>query len=523
MQQSSALNSNKKIYLLVIVCSLLRMIVASTLELGNDEVYYQAYAQHLQWNYFDHPPMVALLIRLSTLNLLFTHEFFIRLGPVICAALGTWLIFKIGTFISNEQTGLIAAILYSTSFYSSVIAGIFILPDSPQVVFWLLAEYAMICILESKVNTGEQNLYFIMLGVSAGLCIMSKVHGIFLWLGFGGYLIFYRRDVLKSRMLWFSVLITIILISPIFFWNLDNHFVNYIYHQGRIGFLGGRPDLNRLLQQVFGSVFYSNPVNFIIYILALYAVFKNRFPNPPHIYQLLLWLSFPLIIVLLVTSVFNETLPHWSGPAYLSLMLVAACWLDERTKSIRVRWLKTAGWFFVTVVTIGTLSIRFLPLRIGNRRMNYLGTGDITLDMNGWKKFALDFDTLYQSDIRSGSMKPNAIIVSDYWFPAGHLDHYYAMPFHRNLIAFGDLTSIHHFAWLNKIRPRLIKGTDAYFIYPTNEYGPPMQNLKNEFRSVEDSVLIPQFRAGKLVRYFVIYRMHHFQGDSSDYLITGIK
>ncbi len=505
------------------VCSLLRMIVAATLELGNDEVYYQAYAQQLQWNYFDHPPMVALIIRCSTLNLFLNNEFFIRLGSVICAAAGTWLIYKIGKFIRNEQTGLIAAILYSTSFYSSVIAGIFILPDSPQVVFWLLAMYSMIGIFKSETGIKTQNLYFILLGVSTGLCIMSKVHGIFLWLGFSAYLVLYRRDILKSPMLWFSVVISIIIISPIFFWNLNNQFVTYTYHQNRIGFLGGHPDLSHLFQQVLGSVFYSNPVNFIIYILAVYTLLKHRFLEPPGIYPLLLWLSFPLIIVLLVTSVFNETLPHWSGPAYLSLMLLAACWLDERARFIRIRWLKTAGWFFVLVVMIGTLCIRFLPLQIGNRELNYLGTGDITLDMNGWKKFAFDFDTLYQADIQSGKMQSGAVIISDYWFPAGHLDHYCAVPFHRNLIAFGNLNSIHHFAWLNKIRPRLINGTDAYFIYPTNEYGPPKAKLKKAFRTVGDPVLIPQFRSRQLVRYFVIYRMRHFQGDSSDYLISGIK
>ncbi len=517
------MNSSKKILLLIIGCSLLRMVVAASLELGNDEVYYQAYAQHLQWNYFDHPPMVALLIRLSTLNLFFTHEFFIRLGPILCATAGTWLIYKIGKIIRNEQTGLIAAILYSTSFYSSVIAGIFILPDSPQVVFWLLAMYSIICILNSEENIGKRNLFFILLGVSAGLCIMSKVHGVFLWFGFGTYIIIYRRDILKSPFLWLSILISLIIISPMFFWNLDNHFITYTYHQGRIGFLGSNPDPGRLIQQVLGSVFYSNPVNFIIYTLAVWALYKRRFLHPPGIYPLLLWLSFPLIIVLIVVSVFNETLPHWSGPAYFSVMLLAACWLDERAGFIRIRWLKTAGWFFATVITIGTLCIRFLPFQIGNRKINYLGAGDITLDMNGWKKFAIEFDTLYRTDIRTGIMKPGAIIISDYWFPAGHLDHYFAIPFHRNLLAFGNLNSIHHFAWLNKIRPRLMIGSDAYFIYPTNEYGPPKPDLINAFVSVDTPVFIPQFRTGQLVRYLVIYRMHHFKGDSSDYLISGIR
>ena len=66
-------------------------------------------------------------------------------------------------------------------------------------------------------------------------------------------------------------------------------------------------------------------------------------------------------------------------------------------------------------------------------------------------------------------------------------------------------------------------GSDAYFIYPTNEYGPPKTKLINAFISVDTPVLIPQFRTGQTVRYLVIYRMHHFKGDSSDYLISGIK
>ena len=37
----------------------------------------------------------------------------------------------IGKKIRNERTGLYAAVLYNTSIYSSIIAGTFILPDSP--------------------------------------------------------------------------------------------------------------------------------------------------------------------------------------------------------------------------------------------------------------------------------------------------------------------------------------------------------------------------------------------------------
>src|SRR5678815_5148494 len=103
----------QKVFYLIFISTLLRLIIAGTIEFGNDEVYYYAYALHLQWNYFDHPPGVALLIRLTTLNLHIVNELFIRLGAILCAAAGSWLAYRIGVFVKNERTGWFAAILYN--------------------------------------------------------------------------------------------------------------------------------------------------------------------------------------------------------------------------------------------------------------------------------------------------------------------------------------------------------------------------------------------------------------------------
>jgi len=107
----------KKILLLILLSLLVRSTIAGFLEFGNDEVYYWTYAQHLAWNYFDHPPMVALLIRLTTINLHFQYEFFVRLGPILCAAFNTWLVFLIGNKIETRKPGWYAALLYTSSFY----------------------------------------------------------------------------------------------------------------------------------------------------------------------------------------------------------------------------------------------------------------------------------------------------------------------------------------------------------------------------------------------------------------------
>ena len=227
-------SEKNKLFWLIGIATLVRIIVAISIDLGNDEVYYLTYAQHLQWNYFDHPPIVALLIRLTTINLFFTSEFFIRLGPILLAAINTYLIYCICNLIKNEKAGLLATFLFSSSFYSSIIAGVFILPDAPQLFFWILSIYLLLNIVLATEKTSNFNFRILIFGIIAGLCIMSKVHGVFLWIGFGLYILFYDRSLLSNKYLYFSIVFTLVIISPILIWNIENHFITYTFHSNRV-------------------------------------------------------------------------------------------------------------------------------------------------------------------------------------------------------------------------------------------------------------------------------------------------
>ena len=88
--------------------------------------------------------MAGWLIRFSTANLFFDNEFFIRLGAIASAAATTWLFFLCGKKLNNEYTGFLASAIYSATIYGSIIAGTFILPDSPQMVCWAAALYLLI-------------------------------------------------------------------------------------------------------------------------------------------------------------------------------------------------------------------------------------------------------------------------------------------------------------------------------------------------------------------------------------------
>ena len=49
-----------------VLCFAVYLIFAAILPAADDEVYYWCWAKDLQWSYYDHPPMTAVLIRLST-------------------------------------------------------------------------------------------------------------------------------------------------------------------------------------------------------------------------------------------------------------------------------------------------------------------------------------------------------------------------------------------------------------------------------------------------------------------------
>lgn len=185
---------SRYLIILIVISTAIRMFIAATIELGNDEVYYRLYALYPDLSHFDHPPMVGLIIQLFSLNLLLHSAFFLRLGAIVIGAFNIWLIYRIGKTIKNERTGFYAAFLYVASIYASIISGTFILPDTPQGLFWILSIYLMLYMLPNEPSEKNVRYLFPLLGLTLGLGILSKYTTVFLWLGIFLYFVFYRRD-----------------------------------------------------------------------------------------------------------------------------------------------------------------------------------------------------------------------------------------------------------------------------------------------------------------------------------------
>ena len=429
----------KKTWLLIAVATMLRCIIAVSIDLGNDEVYYRMYAQQLQWNYFDHPPMTGWLIRLTTLNLFFDSEFFIRLGAVISAAITTWLFFCCGKKLNNAYSGFLAAGIYTATIYGSIISGTFILPDSPQMIFWAGGLYLLINITSYTNINRTKKTDMLLFGIAMGLGMLCKIHTSFLWLGFFLYALFHNRQWFKEPVLYIAGLITLVLFYPVIQWNINNHFVTYLYHSKRVDVSSGGFQLSSFLSFAGGQVFYSNPIIFLLLVTALIQSIKNRLPVLLSQKRILLYSSLPLIVLATGLSFFREVLPHWTGPAYSGLILLAACYLSKQKEQtiFKRRFMPpvlTAAISLLFIIIIGgVLLINYLPGTLGKQDKQIFGEDDFTLDMYGWKSLKTEMRAIIKTDLRSGIMKQDAVIICNKWFPASHIDHYVAIPLKKNL------------------------------------------------------------------------------------------
>ena len=501
-------NNNKHIYLFILSVALIKIFFSFFIELGNDESYYYTYALQPQLNYFDHPPLVGFLVRFTTINLTFVNDVTLRLGAIISCAIASVFVFKIATLLYNEIAGWYAVLIYNFSIYTGIIAGFFILPDSLQMPFWCAAIWLMCNIIFKQKET--KILPWFWLGLIIGLSVLCKIHSMYLWVGFGIYILLYKTKWLLNWRLYFSFLITAICCLPILIWNIQNNFITYKFHSQRVA--NTHLKFDSLITEIVGEILYQNPIIYILIVVAIFKLIQNlkfKIQNKSPLYpysQLLICLSLPMIFFFWCLSLFNDILPHWSGPAYIPLYIIAAIYLAKKIKNKTPVMLVIAGSLLFVVMSVATILINFSPTNFGSKDRNNFGENCPTLDVSGWKNFSNEFNNLVQQDVVANKMKNPVILISK-WFPACQLELYASTKTQLPIIAIGNVEDVHQFAWLNKTRATLQLGNDAYCIVPSNQPFDVVTNYSKYFNVIEPPQIINQIRSEKVVRYFYIWRL----------------
>jgi hypothetical protein len=510
-------NINKLLIVLLAVSAIVRGVLAAWMEFGNDEVYYWTYALYPDWSHFDHPPMVGWVIQLFSLNLLFDSEFFIRLASVVIMTANTYIIFRIGKELKDATTGLYAALLYTASIYAFVITGIFIMPDTPLMLFWLLAVWTAIKYFlvkvpepvegptdsETVLRQAQQPWLLIFFGLFTGLAMLSKYSGVFLWVGMGLYILVFNRKQLKNPYLYLSLLISAVCCIPILYWNIKYNFASLSFHGDRVG--GGALNFSTFGTELAGEFFYNNPVNFVLAIFAVVAVFKKRLNLEKSAQRLILSIALPMIALFWVFSLTRPTLPHWNAPAYVLLILLSAAYLKDKNETLPKSIIAALSVLLITlVVGVAEIKTGFIPLD-KHTEPEQIGRDDFTVDMYGWRQLGEKFADFRAQKIAEGLMDEEDGIVANQWFPLANLDYYVARPLGLRVMGLGWPAFLHKYLWINDERGGFHLGENYWFLSDSRYPKDPKTTYQWYFKEIELVGVIEIDRCGKPAKNFFVY------------------
>jgi hypothetical protein len=206
--------------LFLAVWGIINLLQARFTPLDNDEAYYWMYSKYLAWGYFDHPPMIALMIKIGYF---FIHnELGLRLLTVFGQLLTLFIIWMIIDKEQREKKGnVLLFFMLAILIPVYIVYGFISTPDAPLILFTavFLFIYKRFLEEESSKNT-------IFLGISIAALAYSKYHGAILIL----LVILSNPRLLKSIRFYISGALAFILLLPHFYWQYSNGFPSVKYH-----------------------------------------------------------------------------------------------------------------------------------------------------------------------------------------------------------------------------------------------------------------------------------------------------
>ncbi|WP_169977291.1 glycosyltransferase family 39 protein [Tautonia rosea] len=407
---------------IVIVATLLRLILAATLGSGNDEAYYGLYLDHLDWSYFDHPPMVALVALFGeTIGGGQRSLLALRLGFVLLFAGSTLLVARLARRAYGETAAAPTALALNASWFFGAAVGTFVLPDGPLLFFWLLTIDRLMTALDA--DPDRSLVPWLGVGLAWGGALLSKYHAVFLPAGFLAYCLVepFARRTLKTPGPYLATAVGLLIFTPVISWNARNDWASFVFQGARAsGSLTIDPAA--LFGTIVAQVFYLLP--WMAVALAVVAVRIARHPSsdPDQRRWDRLFLALALVpfVFFLAVSAFRPVLPHWGLIGVAALMPpLGAAWTDRLARQPRSMRRRLA------LIALAPIVVTALALaHVNTGWLQGGGSGRITLlppeadpsrDLFGWDQIA---DELRRRGLLD---RPDTFVFTGHWHVSGQL------------------------------------------------------------------------------------------------------
>ena len=197
------------------------LLQAAFTGISNDEAYYALWGQHLDWGYFDHPPMVALFTFLS--SLLAPGALGVRLMTVLAQALTLWLVWRLlkESGLKKSDDTVLSFFIVAASLVMVAALGFVTTPDVPLLLF------AALFLLNYRRFLQRANwANLLLLGLSMAGMVYSKYQSVLVI----GFIVLSNPRLLLNLRFWLSGLLALLLLAPHVYWQYLNDFPSFQYH-----------------------------------------------------------------------------------------------------------------------------------------------------------------------------------------------------------------------------------------------------------------------------------------------------
>lgn len=289
---------------------LINVIQAAFTGLMDDEAYYWVYSQYPAWGYFDHPPMIAWLIRAG--SFIFDGTLGVRFFIVLLNTLTLVLISKL---LEKKNDFLFYAI--AGSLMVAQIGGIIAVPDLPLLFF-----VSLFFLLYKRFAEHTNFLNSILLGTGIALMLYSKYHGVLIVF----FTLLSNIKLFTKYQTYIVAAVALLLFAPHILWQIEHDLPSVQYHLFERN--ASEYKIRFTTEYVFGQFALAGP---IVGWLLLYAAFNYKSTS---LSERALKFSMVGIYAFFLLSTFKGRVEaNWTVPAFVGLIVLSHQFLVNKPNS----------------------------------------------------------------------------------------------------------------------------------------------------------------------------------------------
>ena len=407
--------NHRSLFLVLLVLTAARMVLAATFELSPDEAYYHLWTQHMDWSFYSKGPGVASAIWLGT-AVFGDGPFGIRFWSPLCGLGTSLMIYRLGRGLFDGNTAAWSAVLVNvTPIFNA--GSILMTIDPPSIFFWTLA---LVTLWSALHRASPWSLYWVATGLAIGIGFLFKYTNAFLLLG----LVLVLVCVPKWRGLWrrpgpWMLLGAFGLCTlPVLIWNAQHGWITLIHllERGRIGESTGYHIVPLLEYLGLHAGVYS-PLVFVGLLWALWVGLRHFGRDAGEAF--LICFSAPIVVFYFLLSLKETGEPNWTAPGFVGLLVLLVHAFHKARLSGPWRAGLRVGALGLAVI-VSALALNFDLLRKAGASIPY--SRDPLLRLRGGQELAQAADQFIRAQHAESGQAP-FLIAQRYQLSA--LLHYY--------------------------------------------------------------------------------------------------